>query len=115
MTMASLSAALISRHSPRQVERKTGELVLLAPKVTAEPVKPAPKPIKVSTSSAKAKVEKTSAKRQKTRQRKTLRLMQESHQALCALATEKGVSQQSLMESAVEALLQQESAGTAKH
>jgi predicted RNase H-like nuclease len=97
------------------VERKTGELVLLAPKVKAEPAKPAPKPIKVATGPTKAKTASASTRRKKARQRKTLRLMQESHQALCTLAREKGVTQQSLMESAVETLLQQECAGTAKH
>lgn len=118
MTMASLSASLISRNSTRQVERKAGELVLLPPKVKATP--PAPqKPIQVSTVKAKASAScKVTARREgqkPARQRKTLRLMRETHRALRTLAEEKGVSQQSLMEEAVESLLQQENKGSARH
>lgn len=121
MTMASLSASLISRNSTRQVERKAGELVLLPPKVKATPPAP-PKPIQVSTVKAKARTsEQAAPKRSRTegqkpaRQRRTLRLMRETHRALRTLAEEKGVSQQSLMEEAVESLLQQENKDSARH
>lgn len=115
MTMASLSASLISRHSSRQVERKTGELVLLAPKVKAEPVRTAPKPIRIAAEPTKGKSAGNKQRSKQARQRKTLRLMRETHRALRTLATEKGVSQQSLMETAVETLLKQEGAKTANH
>ena len=126
MTMASLSAALINRNSPRQVERKTGELVLLPPKAKAKPAKAehaqsagqagagqATRPISVTP--AKGTGRKTAQTGKPARQRKTLRLMRETHRAVRALAKKRGVSQQSLMEAAVENMLQEADGGSARH
>ncbi len=111
MTMASLSAALISRNNRREVERTSGEVVLLPPK--PKPTAAA-KPVRVTPVKARPRPKAETAGKP-ARQRKTLRLMRETHRALRALAEEKGVSQQSLMETAVETLLREEKAGPARH
>ncbi|WP_262692566.1 hypothetical protein [Kordiimonas aestuarii] len=110
MSMASLSASLLTRSRPERTPhggrhkttgKRNGELFLVPAKTAPTPP---PKPVTALPANTANKPE---------RQQKTLRLAREKHRALRALAKQRGVSQQSLMEDAVVKMLEEEAVKSA--
>ena len=101
MTMAPLSAALITRQGgPRQVGQMPTQF---QPRQLARPApRPIVRPAATATPVAAKNVVKVAAKK---RIQKTLRLDPTLDQGLIALALAAGVSQQSMMERAVQDLV----------
>lgn len=118
MTMASLSASLLTRHTDRRQRERGNEIFaprkavrLPTPEVRPSPSEAQPlgqKPAPLRPHKARA-ASKASAP---TRKQKTLRLDRETDRALRMLAARDGVTQQSLMDAAVKALIREKSAET---
>ncbi len=101
MSMASLSADLLTRQAQREV-RRHGRTLTSSPAIPV--VATVTRPVTLPTPQLQRPAPKPD------RQRKTLRLDRETHRALKRLAKQKGVSQQSLMERAVSRMLKNENA-----